>query len=106
MLDLFPWQGPVIICIYNFFRKPKAWYEGKQMTGRPDVDNLGKQVMDALNPDGAGGWGAYADDAQVVDQLTSKRYSSEGDSIVCQLLLFAQAVKPLGVRQRKKLADK
>jgi len=99
MLDVFPWSGPVWLHVYVSTKTPKDWWPGKEKTGRPDVDNLAKQVMDALNPPGAGGWGAYYDDAQVVDLLASKRYDNRGDIITVRLFLFDQVPKPIKRRR-------
>ena len=37
----------------------------RPFTKRPDVDNVAKLVLDALNPDRGRRWGAWSDDAQV-----------------------------------------
>lgn len=100
MLDVFPWSGPVWLHVYISFKTPKDRWPGREKVSRPDVDNLAKQVMDALNPPGAGGWGAYYDDAQVVDLLASKRYDNRGDIITVRLFLFDQVAKPI-LRRRK-----
>lgn len=51
-------------------RVKRAMEDGEvRPTGRPDVDNLQKCVQDALN--GV----AYADDAQIVEVVASKRYA-------------------------------
>lgn len=90
----FPWAGPVSCHIYNYFSKPQNWWEGKERIYRPDLDNLAKQVLDALLPRGKGGWGAYIDDAQVIDLGTSKRYDGRGDIITVQLLFWQLIPKP------------
>lgn len=102
LLEIFPWAGPVIVQVYNYFARPAAWWPGKEKDGRPDCDNLAKQVLDALQPRGAGGWGAYHDDAQVIDQTSSKRYDGRGDIISVQLLLFEKIPKPIKQRGRKR----
>ena len=92
----FPWPGPVQIQVFNYFATPRtSWWEGKQMVARPDVDNLTKQVMDALLPKGKGGWGAYLDDSQVVDLTGSKRYDGRGDIITVQMLFWHLVPKPI-----------
>jgi len=91
----FPWGGPVSCQIYNYFSTPTAHWEGKERISRPDVDNLAKQVLDALMPKGKGGWGAYVDDAQVIDLSTSKRYDGRGDIITVQLLFWYLIPKPI-----------
>lgn len=101
LLDIFPWEGPVALQVYNYFVKPQSHWPGKEFQQRPDIDNLAKQVMDALNPKGVGGWGAYLDDSQVVDLTASKRYDGRGDIISVQLLLFERVTKPLKVRGKR-----
>lgn len=100
LLDIFPWSGPVMLHIFSYFSQPKNYYVGKERDGAPDVDNLAKQVLDALQPPGAGGWGAYHNDAQVIDLFSSKRYSSRGDIIAVQLILLEKVVKPLKRRKQ------
>jgi crossover junction endodeoxyribonuclease RusA len=57
-----PHQGPVNLCI--MFAMPS-----KKATARPDIDNLIKTVMDALN--GV----AYVDDCQITNICASKHAS-------------------------------
>lgn len=63
-----PWEGPVRLVLDCRFARPKEWWPGRQHTGAPDLDNLAKQVLDALN--GV----AWKDDRQVVEQLLRKGY--------------------------------
>lgn len=73
-------DGPIEVRIVAFFRIPKsatvkerkAKGNGKERpTKKPDLDNIAKVVMDALN--GV----AYRDDSQVVYLLAVKHYGAE-----------------------------
>lgn len=99
LLDVLPWGGPVFLHCYFSFKTPGNHWPGKEKVSRPDIDNLVKQVLDALNPEGAGGWGAYYDDAQVIDLLSSKRYDNRGDSITVRLFFFDNVPKPIKRRR-------
>lgn len=75
-----PLDGPVSMEVYAFFGVPKSWSKKKREaalcgdilpTGRPDWDNCGKVISDALN-----GGLAYGDDSQIVDASVQKRYAS------------------------------
>lgn len=63
-----PFTGPVRLTISAVFAPPASWSKRKTEahlhrphTQRPDVDNIGKAIADALNRI------AWADDAQVAD---------------------------------------
>lgn len=73
-------EGPLQMRIRAFFPIPKSMPKAKRqmaedealhVTKKPDGDNIGKIVCDALNGI------IYHDDAQVSDLMVSKRYSSE-----------------------------
>lgn len=74
-----PIAGPVELLSVFLLPVPDSWPEWKRRlalegrvvpTVKPDWDNLGKAVADALNGI------AWADDAQVVDCFTRKRYAA------------------------------
>ena len=74
-----PLTGAVKLSIQFYLPIPKSWPETKKQaamdgqivpTTKPDVDNLLKAIMDALN----GGIG-YNDDKQVVEIIAEKQYS-------------------------------
>ena len=76
-------EGEISLDIKAVFMIPKSWTNRKKKTYvdekrrpeiRPDIDNIAKVVMDALNGI------AYEDDSQVVDMKVSKVYDigSEG----------------------------
>lgn len=74
-----PFSGPVALHIVAVFEVPKSWPKCRREdalaglvvpTGKPDWDNVGKGVSDALNGI------VYADDAQVVDGRVVKRYGA------------------------------
>lgn len=73
-----PLDVPVKMLIEAYFTIPASWSKKKKQqalggairpTKRPDWDNLGKLVSDALN--GL----AYRDDAQIVEATAAKYYS-------------------------------
>ena len=61
--------GPLSLILSFCFEFPKKRTK-TEMTSRPDLDNLVKQILDALN-----GF-AFADDAQIVHVNASKMYVS------------------------------
>lgn len=71
----------VAVWIDAYFPIPKSWTKSKReaaergdvIPGKPDVDNILKIVMDALN--GL----AYKDDAQVTRAICSKTYAKMGE---------------------------
>jgi len=78
-----PWTGPLIVLVEFWLHRPKsrtvknpdrATQERltKHMypTSRPDLDNYGKMILDALH-------GIFKDDSQVVDMQMKKRYTPE-----------------------------
>jgi Holliday junction resolvase RusA-like endonuclease len=74
-----PFTGPVTLEVYAFFGVPESWPKKKREAAlagdtlpakRPDWDNCGKVISDALNEL------AFADDALIVDASVQKRYAS------------------------------
>lgn len=70
-----PLEGAVAIKVDFFYQIPKSWSKQKKAdakwhTSRPDIDNLLKSVLDALN--GV----AFFDDSQVCDVSKRKQYSN------------------------------
>jgi Holliday junction resolvase RusA-like endonuclease len=73
-----PLEGPLMVTIEAFCAIPKSFTKAQRAgaisqalrpTGKPDVDNLAKLVLDALN-------GVFfADDKQVTMLIVSKRYT-------------------------------
>lgn len=80
-----PISEPIVIRLNFNFKRPKSHYTSKgelrkvaplYHTSRPDIDNLVKFVLDALNKH------LYQDDALVVSLATKKMYSeAEGIEI-------------------------
>jgi len=68
-------DGPVSVRVDFFMPRPKRLKEGAPLdhTGKPDLDNLAKAVLDCLTQIGA--WG---DDAQVTELAMTKRYAAAG----------------------------
>ena len=72
--DFVPLSSPLSVTMLFQFKKPKK--EKKHFTQRPDVDNLVKTVMDALN--GV----AWEDDAQIVQLVAQKVYADIEGTLV------------------------
>lgn len=76
--DFVPLDGPIIMQVTANFPIPESWSKKKKMMalrhdiypGKPDWDNIGKIVSDALNGI------AYKDDSQVMYCCVAKYYSS------------------------------
>jgi Holliday junction resolvase RusA-like endonuclease len=80
-----PYDGPLKVCISFSFIRPKGHYGKRkgalylrddapfQHTGKPDLDNLEKAVLDALTT-----LGMWHDDAQVFQLSSSKHYCEAG----------------------------
>lgn len=77
-----PLEGPVSVEIRAAFavpeslsavRKRRCWGGALRPTKKPDIDNIAKIILDALNGI------AYTDDSNVVDLYTKKVYVSEPD---------------------------
>lgn len=67
------YEGAVRLTITVYRHPPKSWSKARRaaarwITGKPDWDNIGKLVSDALNGI------AYDDDAQVADGQVKRRY--------------------------------
>jgi Holliday junction resolvase RusA-like endonuclease len=74
-----PLDGPVALHIEAWFATPASWSKRKRLetvlhTSKPDADNIGKLVGDALN--GL----AWRDDSQVSDLIVRKRYTDNGSA--------------------------
>lgn len=75
-----PLEGPVTLLIEILVKPPVSWPHKRRTdavlgliypTGRPDIDNVSKAIMDGLN--GV----AWLDDSQVVVLVAAKCYSAE-----------------------------
>jgi Holliday junction resolvase RusA-like endonuclease len=80
-----PMMGPVVVIIYAFFPIPKSYTKKRQAAIRagleafvkkPDEDNVGKAVKDAMNGI------VYGDDCQIVRGRTDKDWTDEPRVIV------------------------
>lgn len=70
-------EGPLSVHVLCVSKKPKT---SKLPAPRPDVDNLGKSILDAITKDGR----FWKDDAQVVNLTVLKRWG-ESDSITVSI---------------------
>ena len=75
-----PIEGPVSLQVDCLFEPPQSWSKKRRReaiegacnhTRRPDADNVGKLVADALSGI------AYKDDAQVTELIVRKAYDAE-----------------------------
>ena len=80
-----PLENEVKVTIVFFYETPKSWSKKKKELAnwhksKPDIDNLIKTVLDALNGI------AYKDDGQVVAIVASKMYTTDksGTSIIIE----------------------
>lgn len=78
-------HGPVAVSISFLLATPKAWSKAKKELAqeheilplkKPDVDNLVKTVLDALN--GL----AYDDDKQIIELSASKHYNTYPGTVI------------------------
>jgi Holliday junction resolvase RusA-like endonuclease len=77
--DLPPLETPIAMTLTAYYPIPASWSKKKQQMalgglippGKPDIDNVGKAVLDALN--GV----AFVDDKQVVRLVLTKEFSFE-----------------------------
>lgn len=79
-----PWEGCVRVCITAKYKIPKSWskkdrqlaIDGKVPPKKPDVDNVVKIVLDALNRV------VYLDDTQVTHCTVQKMWDENEDSLL------------------------
>ena len=86
-------------CVMKFcFERPKSHKRKRgglrkgvraQPTGRPDVDNLVKFVLDALNNV------YFVDDSQCIEIIASKAYDDEQSSVAVKIVYGNGAANPL-----------
>jgi Holliday junction resolvase RusA-like endonuclease len=81
-----PFAGPVSVRVTAYFEIPVSWPAWKRKaalggslrhTGTPDLDNILKLVMDAVN-----GSGTWADDSYVVGLSATKDYSATPRTVI------------------------
>lgn len=94
-----PIEGPIRLSVTSVFGVPASWSKRKRAealagavrpTGKPDVDNLVKALMDALN-------GVfYLDDTQVVQLIAIKQYGE-----VPQTRVILEPLSPAPTPARK-----
>lgn len=73
-----PRPNPCIVSMSCYWKRPKSVKPSQFFTKRPDIDNLAKGCLDALN--GV----CWVDDAQIVDLRVSKDYG-EDDKVVIEV---------------------
>ena len=81
--DWIPTEAPIELHLRFTFTPPQSWSKKKKeqalnknirKKSKPDLDNLEKAVMDALNHV------AWADDSQIYVKYTSKEYSERAEA--------------------------
>lgn len=89
-----PHTGPLWLCMGFRLRRPKGHWTAKgglrpkaptHPTGKPDLDNLAKAVMDELTQGGF-----WRDDSQVVWMEVSKDYVIHGSQAGLTLILWPE----------------
>jgi Holliday junction resolvase RusA-like endonuclease len=91
-------DSPVVLVVRAYFARPKGHWTTKgtlstagkrapYMTGRPDLDNLVKAVMDALNGH------AYRDDSQVINYAGSGKHWTRAPGEPARLEVTARALR-------------
>jgi len=99
-----PMSGPVEATIQFVIAVPRSWPKWKREaalagaiapTERPDVDNLAKNVLDALNKI------AFYDDSQITRKILTKEY---GETAVTAVRLRRLGQLPHSVKRRDYLA--
>jgi len=85
-----PFGGPVQIFIEAYMEIPKSWSIRKKEYAhrglilpitKPDLDNITKAVLDALNKT------VFVDDSQIVNLLAQKRYSNVPQTTISVIAL-------------------
>ena len=88
--DWIPTEAPVEVHMYFRFTPPQSWSKKKKesalkkfikKTSKPDLDNLEKSVMDALNHV------AWDDDSQVFCKYSIKEYSERTEA---QIIIYVR----------------
>jgi Holliday junction resolvase RusA-like endonuclease len=89
-----PWTGPLQLHLAFRFLAPRSWPKWKAeivadrgwpMTSRPDLDNLTKNILDALK-------GVFfVDDAQIVWSGAGKGYVAQNPGVTVRLFALPRA---------------
>jgi len=73
--------GPISVSIMFVLSPPSNPKKRPHPTGKPDLDNLIKSVLDGLN-----GW-AFKDDSQVTDLICFKRFCGKNEKPKTKIVL-------------------
>ncbi|MFQ5483042.1 MAG: RusA family crossover junction endodeoxyribonuclease [Nitrospinaceae bacterium] len=101
-----PLNGCITLFVLADFLIPASWPEWKreaalegriEPTGKPDLDNLVKNVKDALNNI------VWIDDAQVVREIGLKQYSEHP---MVRIEVIQRATSPSNIKRREQLEGK
>lgn len=86
-------KGPLRLLIHVYRHPPQSWSKKRKaaavwITGKPDWDNLGKLVSDAMNGI------VYADDSQIADANVKRRYlGADAASVPDHLRIIVQTLE-------------
>lgn len=109
-LESLPWPNDFGIVLIAYGKIEGQMWEGRPYIKRPDLDNILKQVKDALNPNAKTTppfVGAWKDDAANTFVAMQKRYAQVGPEgqypgVMCRILFFESPVeKPKKEAPRK-----
>jgi Holliday junction resolvase RusA-like endonuclease len=84
-----PITGPVLVLLWFFLPIPQSWSRKKRElaasgahmpTGKPDIDNLAKLCLDAMNGT------FWVDDSQIVEIKLRKKYTSERPGVYVEVM--------------------
>lgn len=84
-IQAFPQTTPLVLWATFFFVQPKRGARSAYPLGRPDLDNLLKTILDALNS-----W-AFQDDALIVSIMAEKRWASVGEGARTEITISIQS---------------
>ncbi len=94
-----PWDAPIMLTISYYLARPKSHFNKAGIkpsapvrpTGKPDLDNLDKAVMDAMTT-----LGFWRDDSLVVHKASSKHYEHDGAGAEIAIAFLAQGAHHAG----------
>lgn len=98
-----PVDDPIAMDIVAVFPQPKSWPKWKRKlaeqgliayTTRPDEDNIGKSISDAINGI------VYVDDAQIVRKTVTKLFETDGHDVGCSVLIYRDNGYPCQIKRK------
>ena len=99
-----PTDGPVLVMIVAIFPQPESWPKWKKKmaddgeiahTKKPDEDNIGKAISDAMNGI------VYLDDSQIVQKTVFKKFKSDYNyDVECRVAVTGSPNHPCQIKRR------